>query len=121
MILCPTVPTPAVKHGVLPPSRMDEMMMRSAEVLNKGFNMGRYAFSSGMIEKLSAPVLGKMGFTLLGNVTGLPAMSVPVGMSKKGLPIGMQLIGRMNDEATLFSVAGEMERAGLFTKHAFEK
>ncbi|WP_201580345.1 amidase [Psychrobacter sp. Pi2-52] len=121
MILCPTVPTPAVKHGVLPPSRMDEMMMRSAEVLNKGFNMGRYAFSSGMIEKLSAPVLGKMGFTLLGNVTGLPAMSVPVGMSKNGLPIGMQLIGRMNDEATLFSVAGEMERAGLFTKHAFEK
>ena len=48
-------------------------------------------------------------------------MSLPVGMSKKGLPIGMQLIGRMNDEATLFSVAGEMERAGLFTKAAFEK
>ncbi|MBI0427217.1 amidase [Psychrobacter sp. NG27] len=119
MILCPTVPTPAVKHGVLPPSRIDEMMMRSTEVLNKGFNMGKYAFSSGMIEKLSAPVLGKMGFTLLGNVTGLPAMSVPVAMSKKGLPIGMQLIGRMNDEATLFSVAGEIERAGLFTKPAF--
>ena len=121
MILSPTVPTPAVKHGMLPPSRMDEMMMRSAGVINKGFDMGRYAFKSGMIEKLSAPVLGKMGFTLLGNVTGLPAMSVPVGMSKKGLPIGMQLIGRMNDEATLFSLAGEMERAGLFTKPAFEK
>ena len=119
MILCPTVPTAAVKHGVLPPTRMDEMMMRSAGVLNKGFDMGKYAFSSGMIEKLSAPVLGKMGFTLLGNITGLPAMSLPLGMSKKGLPIGMQLIGRMNDEATLFSVAGEIERAGLFTKPAF--
>lgn len=121
MILCPTVPTPAVKHGVLPPSRMDEMLMQSAEILNKGVNVGKYAFSSGMIEKLSAPVLGKMGFTLLGNVTGLPAMSVPVGMSKKGLPIGMQLIGRMNDEAMLFSVAGEMERAGLFTRPAFDR
>ena len=119
MILCPTVPTAAVKHGVLPPTRMDEMMMRSAGVLNKGLDMGKYAFSSGMIEKLSAPVLGKMGFTLLGNITGLPAMSLPLGMSKKGLPIGMQLIGRMNDEATLFSVAGEIERAGLFTKPAF--
>ena len=121
MILCPTVPTPAVKHGVLPPSVMDEMLMRSAEVLNKGINMGKYAFSSGMIEKLSHPVLSKMAFTLLGNVTGLPAVSVPVGMSKKGLPIGMQLIGRMNEETTLFSLAGEMERAGMFTKFAFEK
>ena len=121
MILCPTVPTPAVKHGVLPPSRMDETLMRSAGLLNKGINMGRFAFSSGMIEKLSAPVLGKMGFTILGNVTGLPAMSLPVGMSKKGLPIGMQLIGRMNDETTLFSIAGEMERAGMFTKPAFEE
>ncbi len=121
MILCPTVPTPAVKHGVLPPNIMDEMMMRSAEVLNKGIDVGKYAFSSGMIEKLSHPVLSKMAFTLLGNVTGLPAMSVPVGMSKNGLPIGMQLIGRMNDEETLFSVAGEMERAGMFTKAVFEK
>ena len=121
MILCPTVPTPVVKHGVLPPSYKDELLMRSAEVLNKGINMGKYAFSSGMIEKLSHPVLSKMAFTLLGNVTGLPAISIPIGMSKKGLPIGMQLIGRMNDETTLLSVAGEMERAGLFTKPAFAK
>ena len=94
--------------------------MRGAGVINKGFSIGKYAFSSGLIEQLSHPVFSKMAFTLLGNVTGLPAMSVPVGMSKKGLPIGMQLIGRMNDEATLLSLAGEMERAGLFTKPAFE-
>ncbi|WP_259365013.1 amidase [Psychrobacter sp. GP33] len=119
MILCPTIPTPAVKHGVLPPSYLDELLMRSAGVVNKGFSIGKYAFSSGLIEQLSHPVFSKMAFTLLGNVTGLPAMSVPVGMSKKGLPIGMQLIGRMNDETTLFSVAGEMERAGMFTKPAF--
>ena len=121
MILSPTVPTAAVKHGVLPPSRMDELLMRSSGVLNKGFNMGKFAFSSGAIEKLSQPVLSKMAFTLLGNITGLPAMSVPLGMSKKGLPIGMQFIGRMHDESTLFSLAGELERASLFTKPAFEK
>lgn len=95
--------------------------MRSAGWLNKGINVGKHAFRSGMIEKLSQPVLSKMAFTILGNVTGLPAMSLPVGMSKKGLPIGMQLIGRMNDEATLLSLAGEMERAGLFTEPAFKK
>lgn len=119
MILCPTVPTPAIKNGVLPPSYLDELLMRSAGVINKGVSIGKYAFSSGLIEQLSHPIFSKMAFTLLANVTGLPAMSVPVGMSKKGLPIGMQLIGRMNDESTLFSVAGEMERAGLFTKPVF--
>ncbi len=62
-----------------------------------------------------------MGFTILGNITGLPAISLPMGISKKGLPIGMQLIGRMNDETTLLSLAGEIERAGYFTKAAFEK
>ncbi len=120
MILCPTVPTPAVKHGVLPPSRVDELLMQSAEILNKGLDMGKYAFRSGVIQWLSHPVLSKMAFTILANVTGLPAMSVPVGMSKKGLPIGMQLIGRMNGEARLLSLAGEMERAGLFTPPAFD-
>ena len=50
-----------------------------------------------------------------------PAMSVPLGMNKKGLPIGMQFIGRMNDEVTLLSLAGEFERVSLFTTTAFEK
>ncbi|MGP4713772.1 MULTISPECIES: amidase [unclassified Psychrobacter] len=121
MILSPTVPTTAVKHGVLPPSRVDEMLMNTSGLLSKGINMGKYTFSSGMIEKLSHPVLSKMAFTILGNVTGLPAMSIPMGMSKKGLPIGMQLIGRMNDESTILSLAAEIERAGWFTKPAFEK
>jgi len=60
MILCPTVPTTAVKHGVLPPSRVDEILMSTSGLLNKGINMGKYTFSSGMIEKLSHPVLSKM-------------------------------------------------------------
>lgn len=120
LILCPTVPTPAVKHGVLPPSKLDEVLLGASGLLNKGVNMGKLVYNSSLIEKLSAPVLSKMAYTTLGNITGLPAMSVPLGMSKKGLPIGMQFIGQMNDEATLLSLAGELERAGLFTKPAFE-
>lgn len=95
--------------------------MNTSGLLSKGIDMGKYTFSSGMIEKLSHPVLSKMGFTILGNITGLPAISLPMGMSKKGLPIGMQLIGRMNDESTILSLAGEIERAGWFTKPTFEK
>ncbi len=119
MILSPTVPTTAVKLGVLPPSRFDEMLLATTGIVDKRVNVGKLIYHSSLIEKLSYPVLSKMAFTTLGNITGLPAMSVPLGMSKKGLPIGMQFIGQMNDEATLLSLAGEFERAGLFTDPVF--
>jgi aspartyl-tRNA(Asn)/glutamyl-tRNA(Gln) amidotransferase subunit A len=45
------------------------------------------------------------------NVTGQPAMSVPCGFSSAGMPIGMQLIGRPFDEATLFQIGHAYERA----------
>ncbi len=110
VILCPTVPTPAVPHGQLPPKPMDEFMMG----LTNPFKFGKWLLKSGIVEKLSHPVQSKMAFTMLANITGMPAMSVPVGMSRDGLPIGMQLIARLNDEKTLFAIAGEMERAGWF-------
>jgi amidase len=45
------------------------------------------------------------------NVTGWPALSVPAGLSRAGIPIGAQLLGRVSDEATLLALAGELEAA----------
>ena len=45
------------------------------------------------------------------NNTGQPAMTVPLAWSKAGLPIGMQFVARMGDEATLFRLAGQLEKA----------
>ncbi|MDB5432267.1 MAG: 6-aminohexanoate-cyclic-dimer hydrolase [Caulobacter sp.] len=45
------------------------------------------------------------------NNTGQPAMTVPLAWSKSGLPIGLQFVGRMADEATLFRLAGQLETA----------
>ena len=118
MILCPTVPTAAVKHGVLPPGRIDELLLNVSGLIEKGVNIGKWIYNSSIVERLSAPVLSKMAFTTLGNITGLPAMSVPLGMTSQGLPIGMQFIGRMNDEARLFALAAQFESAGLFTEPA---
>jgi len=50
-------------------------------------------------------------FTYLVNLTGQPAMTVPLDRSPSGLPIGSQVIGRFGDEATLFQLAGQLERA----------
>lgn len=44
------------------------------------------------------------------NVTGHPALSLPTGISLEGLPLGVQLVGRPFDEATLFKVAYSLER-----------
>ncbi len=50
-------------------------------------------------------------FAFAWNVTGWPGISVPAGLTASGLPIGAQLLGRENDEATLLSLAGQVERA----------
>lgn len=50
-------------------------------------------------------------FTIPVNLAGLPGMSLPCGFNSRGLPIGLQLIGKHWDEATLFAVAGEYQRA----------
>ncbi|HNB25905.1 MAG TPA: Asp-tRNA(Asn)/Glu-tRNA(Gln) amidotransferase subunit GatA [Alphaproteobacteria bacterium] len=53
-------------------------------------------------------------FTVTVNLAGLPGISVPAGLDSKGLPLGLQLIGRAFDEETLFKVAGVIESSAGF-------
>ena len=55
-------------------------------------------------------------FTVTVNMAGLPGISVPAGLDHQGLPLGLQLIGRPFDEATLFALGQVIEdAAGRFT------
>ncbi len=55
-------------------------------------------------------------FTVTVNMAGLPGLSVPAGLDAKGLPLGLQLIGRPFEESTLFKTAHVIEQAaGKFT------
>lgn len=62
-------------------------------------------------EKVSNPLQMYLNdiFTIPVNLAGLPGMSIPCGFTSRGLPIGLQLIGKPWDEATLFQVASAYE------------
>jgi len=48
-------------------------------------------------------------FNIVWNYVGNPAMSVPMGFTRDGLPLAVQIVGRPNDEATLLSLASQLE------------
>lgn len=50
-------------------------------------------------------------FTALFNTTGQPALMLPLWQAKSGLPLAMQFVGRLADEETLYSLAGQLEQA----------
>ena len=50
-------------------------------------------------------------FTEIFNLTGQPAISVPIGVMRDGLPIGLQLVGKFGDEETILRLASEIEKS----------
>lgn len=56
---------------------------------------------------------GLCRFMFMGNLTGLPAASVPVGCDAAGLPVGLQLVGDAWDEATVLAASAHLERLGV--------
>ncbi|MGP6087125.1 amidase [Antarctobacter jejuensis] len=59
----------------------------------------------------SRDYLDWLSFAFLATVCGLPALSLPVGRDARGLPIGLQLIGRPRGEARLLQIARRLEEA----------
>jgi len=78
--------------------------------------MSQPAPRAGLMEGRGATVTylwesGWVPFNVLWNSTGQPAASVPAGFSGEGLPLAVQLVGRPDAEATLLSLAAQLEAA----------
>jgi amidase len=56
-------------------------------------------------------VVASVSFTAFGNVTGLPAVSLPLHQTDEGIPVGVQLTGGPWDEATLIRLSAQLEQA----------
>jgi aspartyl-tRNA(Asn)/glutamyl-tRNA(Gln) amidotransferase subunit A len=71
----------------------------------------------GLGEKMDDPITMYLNdvFTVPASLAGVPAMSVPAGLSADGLPLGLQVIGKHFDEETVFAVSAAIERAAGFT------
>ncbi|OGL02441.1 MAG: amidase [Candidatus Rokubacteria bacterium RIFCSPHIGHO2_12_FULL_73_22] len=107
VLLTPTLSAPPVPIGSLQPSRAERAVLGVLGRLHAGWALR----AMGMIRQLAGQVFDFIPFTPVFNVTGQPAMSVPLCWNAAGLPIGMHVVGRFGDEATLFRLAGQLERA----------
>jgi aspartyl-tRNA(Asn)/glutamyl-tRNA(Gln) amidotransferase subunit A len=67
-------------------------------------------FDGGLLDSRAVDAMCRFNF--LANLTGLPALTAPVGMDGRGLPIGVQFVGDAWDEATVLAVGAHLERLG---------
>ncbi len=107
LYLTPTVAYPAAKIGELLPKLYEKAAMEIISILK----LGTLAKASGLVNKIAIQTLAKTPFTQLANFTGQPAMNVPLQWDENGMPCGVQFIAPFGDEATLFRLASQLEKA----------
>jgi amidase len=78
--------------------------------------LGTFTYDGGDPFELRRRMTAFSPFTFIGNVTGQPAMSVPLFWNGDNLPVGTHFLGRFGDEATLFRLAGQLETARPWMK-----
>jgi amidase len=107
LLLTPTTATPPPKVGAL---ELTPGLQLAQKALVRARGAGLLRFTP-IVDQLISENLGWVPYTQLANLTGRPAMSVPLHWTGDGLPIGAQLVGRLGAEGQLLRLAAQLEQA----------
>ena len=111
----PRVVERAIRRGEKVAAAFDERLLSDADVLILP-TMPRLPPPVGLLDGLDTvraqvATLPYVANTVITNVTGHPALSIPAGVSAGGLPIGVQLVARRGEEGLLLALAAQLQAA----------
>ncbi|MGM0692898.1 MAG: amidase [Pseudomonadota bacterium] len=113
LLLMPVAATPAPLRGALYPTRARERLMALLAIPGAS----HLALKAGLLKQLATDSLRMTPFTQLANLTGQPAMSVPLHVTPDGLPVGVQLLAPMGGERQLLALAARLEAEVNWAAH----
>jgi amidase len=105
VLLTATAARPPVRIGEMAPAPHERLLMRALSATPVRAILER------ALRTMARKALAATPNTMLFNLTGQPAISLPLAWNAGGLPIGTQWVGRFGDEATLLALAAELEVA----------
>jgi len=107
ILLTPVLAGPVPRIGETGPSHVQRLGLD----LIQSLGLSRLLFWAGTVERTALVSMARMPFPQVANLTGQPAMSLPLHHGSNGLPCGVQCIAALGGETTLFRLAGQVERA----------
>jgi amidase len=111
MLLTPTLAHPPVRHGVGDPPPAQKAALGFLQRSGLLGILARLGLLEGAVSKIAEDSLRYVPFTQLANLTGTPAMSVPLHWTADGLPLGVQFVGPFGSEDRLLQLAHQLEQA----------